>query len=86
MRITKGDQMEGVDDLDLLYDDDNIDREVEALPRAIACLEFAVEEPGLFDCQLGTLQSFKYIAAGVCLREYERYRWMTLGSSVLPRV
>jgi hypothetical protein len=85
MRIIKGDdQMQGVGDLDLLYDDP-LDREVEALPRALACLQVAVEEQGLEDRQLGELQSFKYIAAGVCLREYERYRITTLGSYVLPR-
>ena len=86
MRIVKGDdQMQGVNDLDLLYEG-SVDREVEALPRAIACLANAVEEQGMVDRQLGALHSFKYIAAGVCLRELERYRITTFGSYVLPAV
>ena len=86
MRIVKGDeQMSGVNDLDLLYDD-SIDREVEALPRAIACLTVAVEEKGAEDRMLGELQSFKYVAAGVCLRELERYMITTANHYVLPRV
>ena len=86
MRIVKGDeQMHGVSDLDVLYDD-TLDREVEALPRAIACLAVAVEMGGLADRLLGELTSFGYVAAGVCLRELERYRITTFGSYVLPRV
>ena len=47
MRITYGDdQMQEVDDLDDLYGPEYSDRELEALPRAIACLEVAVKEPG----------------------------------------
>ncbi|KAK3718728.1 hypothetical protein LTR37_004947 [Vermiconidia calcicola] len=85
MRIVKGDeQMQGVGDLDLLYDD-NLGRELEALPRAMACLDVALSVPGMVDRQLGELQSFRYVAAGVCLREFERYRITTLGSYVLPR-
>lgn len=84
MRIVKGDdQMRAVSDLDLLYDDD-LDREVEGFPRAVACLANAVEKHGMEDRQLGELHSFKYIAAGVCLRELERYRRTTFGSYVLP--
>ena len=86
MRIVKGDeQMLSVADLDVLYDD-GLDREVEALPRAIACLVDAVEEHSTEDRQLGELQSFKYSAAGVCLRELGRYRITTFGSYVLPSV
>lgn len=86
MRIVKGDeQMQGVGDLDVLYDD-SLDREVEALPRALACLWIAVEERGMDDRVLGELESFKYLAAAVCLKEYERYRITTLGSYALPRV
>lgn len=85
MRTVKGDeQMQGVSDLDVLYDD-NIDREVEALPRALACLQVAVEEDGLQDRVLGELESFKYLAAGVCLKEYQRVRISKGGSGVLPR-
>lgn len=86
MRIIKGDQqMSNVGDLDVLYDD-GLDREVEALPRAIACLAMAVEVEGAQIQQLGELQSFKYVAAGVCLRELERYMLTTVGRSILPRV
>lgn len=85
MRITKGDeQMQGIEDLDVLYDD-NLDREVEALPRAMACLSVAMTERGTEDRVLGQLESFRYIAAAVCLKELERFRITTLGSHVLPR-
>lgn len=67
--IKRPEQMQGVTYFDRLYGDEGLDREVEALPRAIACLEHALrpsdERPNR---QLGELQSFKYIAAGVCLR------------------
>ena len=87
MRIVKGDeQMRGVSDLEELYDESNLDREVEALPRAIACLAVAVHGRGVEDRQLGELQSFQYIAAGVCLSELERFRITTFGSYVLPPV
>lgn len=87
MRIIKGDeQMQGTTDLDLLYEDWGLDREVEALPRAIACLHNAVASEGKMDRRMGELQSFKYIAAGVSLRELERFRTTTLGSSTLPHV
>ena len=85
MRFVKGDeQMHGVTDLDLLYEETDLDREIEALPRAIACLQVAVEEKGLEDRRLGELQSFKYVAAAVCLQEFERYRITTLASYALP--
>lgn len=85
MRIVKGDkQMRGVDDLDLLYDD-KVEREVEALPRAIACLAVAIQEKGMEDRQLGRLQSFNYIAAGICLRELTRFM-SSMNRSVLPGV
>ena len=74
-----------IGDLDVLYDD-SLRRELEALPRAIACLTIAVGEHGYVDRQLGEIQSFKYIAAGVCIRELERFRVTTLGSHVLPKV
>lgn len=90
LRITRGDkQMGAATDLAELYDVDAeaLDREVEALPRAIACLSCAMDVPeGRPDRRLGELESFKYIAAGVCLRELERFRLTTLGSAVLPRV
>ncbi|KAF2211972.1 hypothetical protein CERZMDRAFT_68227 [Cercospora zeae-maydis SCOH1-5] len=86
LRITHGDaMMEQVDDLDDLYGEEYSDREIEALPRAIACLEVAVTEPGYQDYSVGNLQSFKYIAATAALRELDRYKITTLGSySGLP--
>ena len=85
MRITKGDeQMQGVQDLDVLYDD-NLDREVEGFPRAMACLSVAINERGVEDRVLGQLEPFRYIAAAICMREFERYRITTHGSYVLPR-
>lgn len=87
MRIVKGDeQMAAVNDLDVLYDDGGLDRELEALPRAVACLKQAVEGDGTWDRRLGSLQSFKYIAAGVCLKELQRFMITTMGTSSLPRV
>lgn len=87
MRIVKGDdQMKGVNDLDELYEDQGLDREVEALPRAIACLDVAINQPATTDYRLGQLQSFRYIAAGVCLRELERFSITTLGRHSLPTV
>ncbi|KAK4549268.1 hypothetical protein LTR36_007727 [Oleoguttula mirabilis] len=58
----------------------------ESLPRAVACLSVAVKEEGLNDRKLGSLKSFKYIAAGVCLRELQRFRITTFASYTLPRV
>lgn len=86
-RIVKGDeQMHGLGDIDLLYDEDSLDREVEALPRAMACLIVALEEQGRADRVLGPQQCFAYVVAGVCLKELERFRITTLRSYVLPRV
>jgi hypothetical protein len=89
LRMTKGDEalQNHADDLDELYDVKYSDREFEALPRALACLEIAVTEKGGGDRRLGELQSFKYIAASVCLAELDRYKITTFGSrSGLPRV
>jgi hypothetical protein len=88
MRITKGDEaMSRVDYLDELLLEDYDEREIEALPRALACLEVAATESGYKDRKLGELKSFLYVAAGVCLRELDRYRVTTFGSlSGLPRV
>ncbi|KAG9526866.1 RNA-directed RNA polymerase, partial [Aureobasidium melanogenum] len=52
------------------YDDN--DRNEEALPRAIACLAVGMDEQPMGDKKVGELQSWKYIAAGVCLREIKR--------------
>lgn len=76
MRITHGDdQMQEVDDLDDLYGPEYSDRELEALPRAIACLEVAVKETGkslsLPDCtHHGT--KFRRRALSRCLLTFER--------------
>lgn len=85
-RITKGDDaIEQAQDLEDLYDAKYDEREFEALPRAVACLFVALQEIGYEDKKLGQLQSFRYIAAGVCLRELQRYRITTFGShSGLP--
>lgn len=67
-------------------DVDGSDRNDEALPRAIACFAVGVEESSLYDRKLGAeLKSWKYIAAGICLREMKR--WIGGGRYVsLPRV
>lgn len=85
-RITKGDEvLHEIEDFDDLYDAHYSEREFEALPRAVACLVVAVDEKGYEDKKLGEMKSFRYIAAGVCLRELERYRITTFGShSGLP--
>jgi len=82
-RITSGDRaIQEADDLDDLYDD----REFEGLPRAIACLSVAASEKGWVNRQAGELKSFGYVAAGIALRELQRYRITTFGSHTLPRV
>ena len=73
MRIIQGDAaMHQTEYLDALYDVE--EREIEAWPRAIACLVVACRERGLPDYRLGELKSFKYLAAATCLRELERTR------------
>lgn len=73
MRMIHGDAaMHKTEYLDALYDVD--EREIEAWPRTIACLVIACREKGLEDYRLGELQSFKYIAAAACLKEFERTR------------
>lgn len=84
MRIINGDAaMNQAEYLDALYD--LPEREIEAWPRAIACLVVACREKGTMDYRLGELKSFKYIAAATCLKEFERMR-KGLGSyGPLPR-
>ena len=73
LRIVQGDEaMAETEYLDALYDLE--EREIEALPRAIACLLVAVNEKGVVDRRLGELKSFRYVAAGVCLRELQRWQ------------
>lgn len=73
MRMIHGDDVIREQDyLDNLYDLE--EREIEAWPRSIACLVVACNEEGLHDGRLGELQSFKYIAAATCLKEFERTR------------
>lgn len=84
LRITKGDgAIEEAEYLDDLYDLD--EREIEALPRAIACLLVAVNERSVSDRRLGELKSFRYVAAGVCLRELQRWRHSLGLYGFLPR-
>ncbi|KXS97177.1 hypothetical protein AC578_875 [Pseudocercospora eumusae] len=69
MRIRFGDAVEEIQDIDDLHDPRYHDRDVEALPRAIACLHVALSEEGYRDRKIGELKSFKYIAAQVALEE-----------------
>lgn len=58
----------------IVYGDaDGEDRNDEALPRAIACFAVGIEEGGLYDRRLGSLKSWTYVSAGVCLREMQRW-------------
>lgn len=66
------------------YDDN--DRNEEALPRALACLSVGMMESAGGDKKVGELQSWKYIAAGVCLREMKRWFAVDMGRYALPRV
>ena len=68
-------------------DADGEDGTEEALPRAIACFAVGMEEKSLFDRGIGgQLVSWKYVAAGVCLREMGRFRLGRIGGSgLLPR-
>lgn len=76
--------MQEAEYLDDLYD--IREREIEAWPRAIACVVVACREKGLQDVRLGELRSFAYIAFAACLKEYERTR-MGLGrQGTLPRL
>ncbi|KAK3074538.1 hypothetical protein LTR53_002958 [Teratosphaeriaceae sp. CCFEE 6253] len=91
-RIIKGDQTEVMQGViaaaaGLLEEQEKYDeREIEAFPRSIACLQVAVLERGWNDRQAGELKSFGYIAAGVCLREWRRFLITTFGVRSLPRV
>lgn len=85
MRIIKGDEiMQATEYLDDLYETYS-DREIEALPRAIACLQVAEQEQSYRRRRdVGELKSFAYLAAAACLRELERYRITTFGVYGLP--
>lgn len=73
VRMVHGDEaIRETEYLDDLYDLE--EREIEAWPRSIACLVVACHERGLQDSRLGELQSFKYVAAATCLKEFERTR------------
>jgi len=52
-------------------DDDG--NEDEALARSIACLYIAIHERGMKVGKEGTLVSFKYVAAALCLEELEKF-------------
>lgn len=62
------------------------DRNEEALPRAIACFAIGMEEPALGDRRVQGLQSWKYVAAGVCLKEIKRWFAIDMGRHALPRI
>ena len=84
-RMLKGDAVvQAVNDLEELFDVK--EREIEALPRAIACLSVALDEAGCVDRLVGELKSFRYIAAATCLEELLRYRITTFGSYLLPKL
>jgi hypothetical protein len=86
-RIVKGDQaIQRLGELDDLDNASYDDREMEALPRALACLMLVVRQPGWTDRQAGELKSFGYIAASVALGELKRFRITTFGHYTLPRV
>jgi hypothetical protein len=57
------------------YEDDD---DSESLPRSIACFKVALESKG-WENQV-TLQSWKYVAAAVCLEQLWKYR----GGSLRP--
>ena len=68
-------------------DADGEDRNFEALPRAMACFAVGMDESSLFDQKLGgPLKSWKYVAAGVVLREMGRWMQGDRGWAMLPRV
>ncbi|EME77568.1 uncharacterized protein MYCFIDRAFT_60792 [Pseudocercospora fijiensis CIRAD86] len=69
MRIRFGDAVYETQDIDDLHDPRYHDRDVEALPRAIACLHVALNEEGYHDRKIGELKSFKYVAAQIALEE-----------------
>lgn len=50
------------------------DGDDEALERSIACLAVAVEESGITGERVRKLESFRYVAAAVCLGEVERFQ------------
>lgn len=57
-------------------DDEDGENTDEALPRSIACLSIAVNQPGLKKIWGGKdveLKSFGYVAAAVCLEELKRF-------------
>ncbi|OQO08186.1 hypothetical protein B0A48_06980 [Cryoendolithus antarcticus] len=85
VRIVHGNQViHATEYLDELYDMN--EREIEALPRAIACPSVGINESGTIDPRLGELKSFQYIAAAVCLQELLRYRITTFGMYTLPKL
>ncbi|KAK4553479.1 hypothetical protein LTR86_009536 [Recurvomyces mirabilis] len=85
-RIIYGDgTIKMITDLDDLYDVP-AERELEALPRAIACFKVAVEEAGWVDKHAGEMKSFAYVAMRVCLQELQRWRITTMGAFSMPKI
>ncbi len=59
----------------ILKGDDNDSRdEDEVLPRSIACLKIGMMEDGQHVKYMGSVISWRYIAAAVCLKQLERWR------------
>lgn len=57
----------------ILQGHDGHGRREEALERSLACLAVAMEEPGIRINRVGELQSFKYVAAAICLKQIELF-------------
>lgn len=58
----------------ILYGDYEKGNRDEAFERSIACLAVAMEEPGRMAEGMGVLESFRYVAAAVCLNELEKFQ------------
>lgn len=54
-------------------DEDAGDRDDEALPRAIACFMVGMTEEGMEQRLVGQVKSWRYLTAGVVLREMKRF-------------
>jgi hypothetical protein len=52
-------------------DAESMEHSPEALEKSMACLAVSLEE-GRVSARKGQIVSFKYVAAGICLREVER--------------
>jgi hypothetical protein len=73
MQSTSSCVIKGYWDEDYLGSENIDDRDTEALPRALACLAIGMDEDGTWDKAVGEVKSWKYIAAGIVLREMSRF-------------